>query len=65
MWGTMGFRFKGCIPFSSFLKILKNTVESKPYFGSTSYLCQRMPMGLNISPKLAIIYKCNMRLFAK
>ena len=21
-----------------------------PYFGSTSYLCQRMPMGLNISP---------------
>ena len=21
-----------------------------PYFGSSSYLCQRMPMGLNISP---------------
>ena len=21
-----------------------------PYFGSASYLCQRMPMGLNISP---------------
>ena len=23
-----------------------------PYFGSTSYLCQRMPMGLNISPSI-------------
>ena len=23
-----------------------------PYFGSTSYLCQRMPMGLNISPSV-------------
>ena len=22
-----------------------------PYFGSASYLCQRMPMGLNISPQ--------------
>ena len=23
-----------------------------PYFGSSSYLCQRMPMGLNISPSI-------------
>ena len=23
-----------------------------PYFGSVSYLCQRMPMGLNISPAI-------------
>ena len=30
------------------------------YFGSASYLYQRMPMGLNVSPtNLAIIYKCN------
>ena len=32
-----------------------------PYFGSTSYLYPRMPMGLNISPSIwAIIYKCNL-----
>ena len=23
-----------------------------PYFGSPSYLCQRMPMGINISPSI-------------
>ena len=35
-----------------------------PYFGSASYIYQRMPMGLNISPStFAIVYKCNFRLF--
>ena len=30
-----------------------------PYFGSSSYLYQRMPMGLNISPSIwAVLYKC-------
>ena len=34
-----------------------------PYFGSASYLYQRMPMGLNISPhNMAIIHKCNLKL---
>ena len=34
-----------------------------PYFGSTSYLYQRMPMGLNISPAVwPIIHKCNPKL---
>ena len=33
-----------------------------PYFGSVSYIYQRMPMGLNISPLvMAILYKCNLR----
>ena len=27
-----------------------------PYFGSTSYLYQRMPMGLNISPAVWQLY---------
>ena len=36
------------------------------YFGRTSYLYQRMPMGLNISPfYLAILYKCNFGLSSK
>ena len=37
-----------------------------PYFGSTSYLYQRMPMGLNISPiHMAITYQCYPQLFTK
>ena len=33
-----------------------------PYFSSTSYLYQRMPMGLNVSPtNLANIYKYNFK----
>ena len=37
-----------------------------PYFGSTSYLYQRMPMGLNISPfHMAILQKCDSRLSPK
>ena len=34
-----------------------------PYFGSASYLYQRMPMGLNISPAMWQIHKCNLKLF--
>ena len=35
-----------------------------PYFGSASYIYQRMPMGLKHIPlNLAVIYKCNFRLF--
>ena len=30
----------------------KNYCGILPYFGSSSYLCQRMPMGLNISPSI-------------
>ena len=37
-----------------------------PYFGSALYLYQRMPMGLiYIFFNLAIIYKCNFRVFTK
>ena len=37
-----------------------------PYFGSTSYLYQRIPMGLNISPfNMAILHKYNSQLFSK
>ena len=36
------------------------------YFSSASYLYQRMPMGLNLSPlNMAVIYKCNFRLLMK
>ena len=48
---------------------MRPTEESKKYcgillyFGSTSYLYQRMPMGLNLSP--TIIYRCNFRLFTE
>ena len=37
-----------------------------PYFGSASYLYQRMPMGLNIPLiNMAILYKSNFRLFTE
>ena len=37
-----------------------------PYFQSASYIYQRMPMGLNISPlNLATLYKCNLRLLTE
>ena len=36
-----------------------------PYFGSSSYLYQRMPMGLNISPAVWQSYKYHIKLFIK
>ena len=37
-----------------------------PYFRSTSYMYQRMPLGLNIFPSIwQIIYKCDFRMFRK
>ena len=37
-----------------------------PYFGSASYLYQRMPMGLNIFPcSVAIIHKCHTKFSVK
>ena len=36
-----------------------------PYFGSASYLYQRMPMGSNISPSIWQSYIHNFRLFTK
>ena len=37
-----------------------------PYFGSATYLYQRMPMGLNISPAVcAILHKCHIKLSIK
>ena len=48
----------------------KRYCEILPYFGSTSYLYQRMPMGLNISPSIwqslyYIYYYHNFRIFTK
>ena len=45
------------------LRLLENSKRYcgiLPYFGSASYLYQRMPMGLNILPS---IWQCNFRLF--
>ena len=37
-----------------------------PYFGSASYLYQRMPMGLNIFPSsMAVLHKCHIKLLVK
>ena len=33
-------------------EIFKTYYGILPYFGSTSYLCQRMPMGFHISPSI-------------
>ena len=47
------------------LKLLKNSkgyCRILPYFGSASYLYQRMPMGLNNSTS---IWQCSIRLFTK
>ena len=41
------------------LRLLENSrryCRILPYFGSTSYLYQRMPMGLNISPSICQSY---------
>ena len=47
-------------------KLQNIIVELSLTFDSASYLYQRMPMGLNISPcNLAILYKCDFGLFAK
>ena len=36
-----------------------------PYFGSTWYLYQRMPMGLNILPPYGNLYQCSSQLSSK
>ena len=37
-----------------------------PYFGSPSYLYQRMPMGFEYLPSyLAVLYQCNIELLTK
>ena len=44
----------------------KRYCRKLPYFGSASYLYQRMPMGLNICPSFsAILYKHNFELSSK
>ena len=50
MGGIISFRFKGCISFFKALEKAKRYCGILPYFGSTSYLYHRMPLGLNISP---------------
>ena len=43
---------KRYIPFLKLIENSKKYCSILPYFGSTSYLYQRMPMGLNISPSI-------------
>ena len=45
-------RSKGCFSFLKALEKSKRYCGILPYFSSTSYLYQRMPMGLNISPSI-------------
>ena len=55
--------FKDAFHSSRLLKNSKRYCGILPYFGSTSYLYQRMPMGWNISPSIQqsyinTIFKC-------
>ena len=55
-----------CSTLLDLLRALRNTVVILPYFVSASYLYQRMPMGLNISPvSMAVLHKCHIKLFVK
>ena len=60
-------RYEGCISIlKTFRKLKKNYCGILPYFGSTSCLYQRMPMGLSISPSiLTVLHQCNFGLFTK
>ena len=49
-------RFKGCISLLKTVKTFKKYCRILPYFDSTSYLYQRVPMGLNISPSICQSY---------
>ena len=52
MSGFISIRFEGCIQFLRLLENSKRYCGILPYFGSTSYLYQRMPVGLNISSSI-------------
>ena len=52
MWSIISFRFKRCISFFKTLEISKRYCGILPYFSSASYLYQRIPVGLNISPSI-------------
>ena len=45
-------RFERCISFTKIIENSKRYCGILPYFDSGSYLYQRMPMGLNISPSI-------------
>ena len=49
-------RFKRDILFLMIIRKFQEILWDTPYFGSTSYLYQRMPMGLNISPSIWLSY---------
>ena len=52
MQSSISIRSKRCISFTEALEKLKRYCGILPYFGSTSYLYQRMPMALNILPSI-------------
>ena len=47
-----GLDLKGALHSLRLSENLRKYCSILPYFGSTSYLYQRMPMGLNISPSI-------------
>ena len=52
MSGIISSRFQRCIPFIEVIRKFQEICGILPYFGSTSYLYQRIPLGLNISPSI-------------
>ena len=52
MQGIVSIRSKRCLSLTETVRKLKRYCGILPYFGSSSYLYQRMPMGLNISPSI-------------
>ena len=52
MWGSISVRFERCLSLFEIVREFKEYCGILPYFGSSSYLYQRMPMGLNISPSI-------------
>ena len=52
MQSIVSVRSKGCLSLAKTVRNSKRYCGILPYFGSSSYLYQRMPMGLNISPSI-------------
>ena len=52
MQGTISIRSEICLSFTEIIQNSKRHCGIHPYFSSSSYLYQRMPMGLNISPSI-------------
>ena len=56
MQSIVSVRSKGCLSLATTVRNSKRYCGILPYFGNSSYLYQRMPMGLNISPSIWQLY---------